>query len=135
MMEPLPRTRKQGSLDASLAIVNIVLLLIFFFLTTGQLLNPPTNGIELSETSELPLDRLPKPILVVSRDGSWSIDGEPVAPDLLGVAIDALPQPVRLNILINRDAPASSLLEVINRPELATVELRLVTLRLEKGSS
>jgi biopolymer transport protein ExbD len=125
----LPQPRKKVAIDVSLAIINIVLLLIFFFLTTGQLLNPHSGDVELAETTELPLDQLPSPILVVYRDGSWAIDGTPVAPELLGLALATLPKPVILHLLINRDAPASSLLTVIDRPELANVELRLVTLR------
>ena len=50
-------------MDISFAVVNIVLLLIFFFLVTGRLLNPIDPEIELAETSELPLDALPSPLL------------------------------------------------------------------------
>jgi biopolymer transport protein ExbD len=129
MSDLLPKRKKIIAMDVSLAIVNIVLLLIFFFLSTGQLLNPPSPGVDIAQTSELPLDQLPRPILVVSADGSWQIDGNPVAPDLIGLALAELPQPVILHILINRDAPASSLIGIINRPEMDQVEMRLVTLR------
>ncbi|MEL6426040.1 MAG: biopolymer transporter ExbD, partial [Pseudomonadota bacterium] len=54
--------RRTVELDVSLAIVNIVLLLIFFFLATGRLLNPVDARIDLSDTSDLPLDQLPSPI-------------------------------------------------------------------------
>lgn len=128
-MRALPQPKKPIALDVSLAIVNIVLLLIFFFLATGQLLNPPTSDVDLAETSELPLDALPSPVLVVVEDGSWELDGAPVAPDLLAVALAPLPQPLTLHILINRNAPAASLIDVMNRPELAEAELLLVTLR------
>lgn len=124
----LPRPHRKAKLDVSLAIVNLVLLLIFFFLSTGRLLNPVTNEIDLSETTDLPLDQLPSPILVVGEDGVWSLDGAPVAPELLGAALQSLPQPVTLHVLINRAAPANSLLAVINRPELRDVSLRLVTM-------
>ena len=128
-MRALPQPKKPIALDVSLAIVNIVLLLIFFFLATGQLLNPPAADVELAETSELPLDQLPSPVLVVVSDGSWELDGEPVAPDLLELALEPLERPLTLHILINREAPATSLIAVMNRPELAEAELRLVTLR------
>lgn len=128
-MRTLPRPAEKVSLDFSLAIVNIVLLLILFFLATGQLLNPPAKDVDLAETSELPLDQLPAPILVVSTDGAWELDGTPVAPDLLGTAIADLPQPVVLHVMINRDAPATALMEVLANPDLANTEMRLVTLR------
>lgn len=132
-MRPLPLPKKPIQLDVSLAIVNIVLLLIFFFLATGQLLNPPAADVELAETSELPLDTLPSPVLVVVADGSWELDGEAVAPDLLEVALAPLERPLILHILINRAAPATSLIAVMNRPELAEAELRLVTLRTTRA--
>lgn len=128
-MRPLPQAKKPIALDVSLAIVNIVLLLIFFFLATGQLLNPPAADVDLAETSELPLDQLPSPVLVVVADGSWELDGAQVAPDLLEVALEPLERPLTLHILMNKDAPATSLISVMNRPELAEAELRLVTLR------
>ena len=128
-MRRLPRPTEKVGLDFSLAIVNIVLLLILFFLATGQLLNPPSQDVDLSETSELPLDALPSPILVVSSKGAWQLDGIAVAPDLLGTAVADLPQPVTLHVMINRDAPATTLMEVLASPDLADTEMRLVTVR------
>lgn len=128
-MRALPRPSHKIQIDSSLAIVNIVLLLIFFFLATGQLLNPPSQGVDLAETTELPLDQLPSPILVVDASGGWQLDGEPVAPDLLGVAINNLEPPVTLHILIDGQAPAGALMEIVNRADLAGAEMKLVTLR------
>ena len=128
-MRSLPRPSDKVSLDFSLAIVNIVLLLILFFLATGRLLNPPAQDVDLAETSELPLDELPAPILIISAEGAWELDGVPVAPDLLGTAVSDLPQPVTLHVMINRDAPATALMEVLASPDLADTEMRLVTLR------
>lgn len=128
-MRALPRPKPKIQLDSSLAIVNIVLLLIFFFLATGQLLNPPSQGVDLAETTELPLDQLPSPILVVDESGAWQLDGAPVTPELLSVALSNLQEPVTLHILINGEAPANSLLEIVNRADLAAAEMKLVTLR------
>lgn len=130
MVQALPRPVKRIQLDVSLAIVNIVLLLIFFFLATGQLLNPPSQGVDLAKTSDLPLDQLPSPILVVDDDGEWALDGEPLAPELLGVAVEGFSGPFTLHILIDGEAPAGSLLNIVNRPELASVNMKLVTLRV-----
>lgn len=128
-MRPLIATRRPArGLDVSLAIVNIVLLLIFFFLATGRLLNPVGPDIDLSQTTDLPLDVLPSPILVVGTDGGWSLDGAPLAPDLLAAAVATFDTPARLHLLIDRGAPASALLDLVGRPELAEVDLRLVTL-------
>ena len=128
MKKSLASPRAPTHMDVSLAIVNIVLLLIFFFLATGRLLNPAGADLELSETSELPLDQLPEPILVVNKDGSWTLNGDDIVPENLDLALADLPQPVVLYLLINRTAPANTLLAVINRPELQDTEVRLVTL-------
>lgn len=128
MKKSLARNRAPAHMDVSLAIVNIVLLLIFFFLATGRLLNPAGAEIELSETTELPLDQLPEPILVINKDGSWALNGAKIVPENLDLALSDLPQPVVLYLLINRTAPANTLLAVINRPELQGTEVRLVTL-------
>jgi biopolymer transport protein ExbD len=128
-MTPLPRPRKKSEMDVSFAIVSIVFLLLFFFLLTGQMQNQTAQGMALAETSELPLDRLPSPILIVGEGGAWALDGSPVAPDLLALALQNLEQPVVLHVLIGKEAPADSLLAVVTRPDLANIELRLVTLR------
>lgn len=128
MKKSLARTRAPVNMDVSLAIVNIVLLLIFFFLATGRLLNPAGAAMDLSETRELPLDQLPEPILVINKDGSWALNGTEIAPENLDLALSDMPQPVVLYLLIDRTSPANTLLAVINRPELQETEVRLVTL-------
>jgi biopolymer transport protein ExbD len=128
-MKPLPKRNRRMDVDVSFSIVSIVFLLLFFFLMTGQVLNQTAERMALAETSELPLDRLPAPILVVDENGQWQLDGVPVAPDLLALALQDMAQPVVLHVLIGKEAPAESLLQVVTRPDLADIELRLVTLR------
>lgn len=135
MTRPLPRPQKPIQLDVSLAIVNIVLLLIFFFLATGRLLNPVGPDLELSQTSELPLDQLPSPILVIAADGTWQLNGAELAPELLDIAMQDLPEPVVLHVLINRQAPANALVAVMNRPELSQTGIKLVTLHRRSGEA
>jgi biopolymer transport protein ExbD len=105
--------------------VNIVLLLILFFLATGQILNTPNTSVELSETSELPVESLPKPLLVVG-DGGLELDGVAIPAEGLAQALEGA---TRLHVLIARDRPASDLVGLLSRPEFANLELRLVTVR------
>ena len=124
----LPIRRKLIGIDVSLAIVNIVLLLIFFFVVSGQdYAKPP--GVDLSMTSHLPLERLPKPILIIARNGDWSLNGEAITSELLPVALQEQPENTDLFLMIDRAAPANVLIGVLNRPELSAYRLRLVTLR------
>lgn len=123
----LPSAPKRLKVDNSLFIVNIVLLLILFFLATGQLLNSPDFGVELSETEELDIETLPSPLLIVDSSGSLSLDGEPVASELLG---SALANETTVHLLIPKTAPATQLLDLLSRDDLAHVEVRLVTIHL-----
>ena len=129
---PAPRGRVRA--DVSLAIVNIVLLLIFFFLATGGLLNSPSYGVDLSTTDELPIEMLPKPLLIVGPAGELSLNGEPVAIEVLGPRLIG---ETRVHLLIDRTTPATDLVALLSQPELAAVEVRLVTihLRTEDGGS
>ena len=122
----LPEPQLRARADVSLAIINIVLLLIFFFLATGQLMNARGDTvIELAETVDLPIEALPDPTLVVADDGTLTLNGNPVAPELLGTALADEPL---LHVLIARTAPASRLIEVISQADLADKEIRLVTI-------
>lgn len=130
MSVSLPPRRRHTTIDVSLAIVNIVLLLIFFFLVTGQIsAEKPSDDIDLPVSSNLPLDQLPRPLLMVTPGGEWLLDGTEVAPDLLGVALDALPEPLTLHLLLDRGAPADLLVAVLRNPALAQRPVRLVTLK------
>ena len=126
----LPRVQRKARVDTSLAIINIVLLLIFFFLATGSLMNSPSFGVDISETTELPIDLLPQPILVVGPTGDFLLNGDEIASEDLADAL--LDDPV-LHVLIDKDAPASELLDLLNRDDLLATEIRLVTLHLRKA--
>ena len=111
-------------MDSGLAIVNIVLLLIFFFLTTGSLSNSTTVTVQLPETTELPLDLLPKPLLTVSLEGELTLDGVPIE---RGSLADALVDDPLLHVLADREANAGEVLDLIAAEELIAVQVRLVT--------
>ena len=116
--------RKGNKMDSGLAIVNIVLLLIFFFLTTGSLSNSTTVTVSLPETTELPLDLLPKPLLTVSVEGDLTLDGVPIE---RGSLAEALIDDPMLHVLADREANAGELLDLIAAEELIAVQVRLVT--------
>lgn len=131
----LPEPARKPAHDSSLAIVNIVLLLIFFFLSTGSLTGGQKFPIALPETMELPLDLLPKPLLIVTRTGEMTLDGQPVAQGELNARLQQFPT---LHILADRDQNAGRLMDLIAAENLIAVELKLVTLHrkpLETGGA
>ncbi len=132
MLRPLlPSRRHTIRLDVSLAIVNIVLLLIFFFLATGSLLNSPGYNVDLSHTRDLPIDTLPRPILIVDDGGGLRLNGNTIAANQLGGALDG---ETTLHVLINKSAPAQDLLDLLAWPELAPFDIQLVTIH-ENGAA
>ncbi|MGJ8603738.1 MAG: ExbD/TolR family protein [Marivita sp.] len=128
----LPAPRVRHPIDSSLAIVNIVLLLIFFFLTTGSLLNSRSIEVALPETTRLPLDLLPQPLLTVSADGGMTLDGDPIDSGTLAAALIDSP---RVNVLTDQGLSATFLLETLAAENLVAVEVRLVTLHRETGDA
>ncbi|WP_298262206.1 biopolymer transporter ExbD [uncultured Litoreibacter sp.] len=133
----LPKTQRKFPLDFSLTTVNIVLLLIFFFLVSGSLVETEELTVDLAETSELPLDRLPRPLLLMDVDDKLRLNGDPVTSDTLLSALTPLLNPTapRLHILADRDVAAGTLVTLIQRPDLRGIEIKLVTLRQHKPKS
>ena len=123
------RVERQG-LDSSLAIVNIVLLLIFFFLATGSIMNSRTVEVALPETTELPLDLLPKPLLTVSTAGDITLDGEPLE---RGTLSELLLDSPTLYVLADRALAAGALLDILAEENLVAVAVRLVTIHRNEG--
>lgn len=125
----IPPPRPRAQMDVSLAIVNLVLLLIFFFLISGRMDAPTGHGVDVAHSQDLPLDQLPSPVLVVPDQGEWQLDGMAVSPELLAVALDAWPGDLPVHLVIDRGAPAERLAALLARPELARRMVRLVTVR------
>ena len=133
----LPQTSRKIPLDFSLTTVNIVLLLIFFFLVSGSLVETEELTVDLAQTSELPLDRLPRPLLLMDVGDKLQLNGNPVTPETLLPALTPLlkADAPRLHILADRDVPAGALVSLIQRSDLQGIEIKLVTLRQFKPKS
>ena len=127
----LPPRPVQHKPDTSLAIVNIVLLLLFFFLTTGTLASGPDTQVHLPATQEMPSGHLPTPILEVGDGGILRLDGAVISlPDLS----DAFSTGQILHVLMDGTAPALDLLELLARPEFSDLDIRLVTRHRRVGA-
>jgi len=130
MQSRLPQRRKGAQFDSSLAIINIVLLLIFFFITTGSLMSSRTVEVSLPETTRLPLDLLPEPLLIIQADGAMLLDGEVVEKGALAAALIDSPT---VHVLTDREMTAGTLLTILDEEALIAVEVQLVTLHLKAG--
>lgn len=136
-MALIPQTRRRTKPDFSLTTVNIVLLLVFFFLLAGTIVETEEMEVNLAVTEDLPLDRLPRPLLLMGLDGQWSLDGQAVTREGLAVVLAQMQEGEerRLYLLSDAALPASELVALVQDPALAGVNLQLVTLhQIAQGS-
>jgi len=131
-MIPVPKARRKP--DFSLATINIVFLLLLFFLSVGTIVDSQELGVEAPETSELPLDRLPRPLLLIDLDGNLSLDGEALNSEtLLSVAkaagTDKAGAARAINILAAAELPGRDLVNVVAKLSAEGLQTKLVTLR------
>ncbi|MAQ44573.1 MAG: hypothetical protein CL812_01730 [Confluentimicrobium sp.] len=116
--------------DFGLAQVNIVLLLVLFFLVVGTIVETDELAIDPAVTQDLPLERLPRPLLVLTPGGGWLLDGAEVdratALARLTETREALPT---VHLLAPRDLPAEDLLATVEALRPAGLAITLVPLR------
>lgn len=126
------RAPRRDKFDFSLAAINIVLLLLFFFVVSGTVMGRNETGVKAPLTVRLPHEKLPRPLLLIASDGLFLNDRPTGREELTetlragGAGIDKR-HPV-LNVLAERDLPAERLLDVVDMAQAAGVEVRVVTL-------
>ena len=101
--------RKKG--EPTIALINIVFLMLIFFLVAGTLAQPLDGDLQLIETSDLE-GREPPDALVLHADGRLSYRGETqadVSMFLSGKGEDDLSQ---VRVVPDRNAQADALVEV-----------------------
>ncbi|MBS3650131.1 biopolymer transporter ExbD [Pseudaminobacter sp. 19-2017] len=137
---PVPPDHRRN--DFTLTMINIVFLLLLFFLTTGSLTNRQEAQSTVPVTRNLPLERLPRPLLLIEEDGSLFLDGAAVYRDEVGPAAKRALQTIGrddavLSLLAQRDMPARPLLNLVEQLRAEGLPLQLVTLRqpLDTGAS
>lgn len=129
-MSYLPSRPRRPRHDFSLTVVNIVFLLLLFYLATGSLIKRNELETDVPVTLDLPLERLPRPLLLIAADRSLSLDGAPLTMDELPtMAREAASPGGFLNVLADRSMAGREFLEVLARVDAAGVPVRIVTMR------
>ncbi|MFN4160346.1 MAG: ExbD/TolR family protein [Gemmobacter sp.] len=111
--------------EPTIALINVVFLMLIFFLVAGQVAAPLDREVTLVEADTIAA-RVPDDVLVLRRDGTTLWRGDPMDPEAFAVQQGT---PV-LRLLPDRDVPARDLVAVAGRLRAAGAqEVRLVTAR------
>jgi len=107
---PLPTPKARPKADPTLGLINVVFLMVMFFLIAGTLAAPPPPGINPVATAEA--DEAPPPdLLTVAADGTLLRGGVASDPESAWLELPEYHRnPVRL--LPDRDAPAARVVEI-----------------------
>ena len=131
-MSYIPAPRKRPKPDFSLSTINIIFLLLLFYLVSGSLIQPAELEADAPVTRDLALDQLPRPLVLLTGEGLF-LDGQPVARENLAAeahaALERMPRARFVNVLAERTAPAADLLDLVAGIQAADMPVRLVTLR------
>ena len=122
MIRPAPQRRTR---DSTIPMINVVFLMLIFFLIAGTVAPPLDPGLELVDTSGLE-GREPPDALVLRQDGTLSFRGAPTDPAAYMASHGTGP----VRIVPDRDAPGSRLIEVTGTlRRLGAPSVFLVTVR------
>ncbi len=122
MIRPGPPRWKR---DSTIPMINVVFLMLIFFLIAGTVAPPLDPGLELVDTSGLE-GREPPDALVLRQDGTLSFRGDPTDPTAFMASHGTGP----VRIVPDRDVPGSRLIEVTGTlRRLGAPSVFLVTVR------
>lgn len=100
-------TRPSRKRDSTIPLINVVFLMLIFFLIAGTLAPPIDPDLDLVDTSELD-GREPPDALVLNREGALSFRGRPVDPETYMANHESGP----VRIVPDRDASGPRLMEI-----------------------
>lgn len=108
------RARTASKREPTIALINIVFLMLVFFMVAGTLAQPIDSDLRLVRTADLE-GRPPPDALVIRADGTMNYRGEPVtkAEDYMqGISSAASPE---IRLVPDRDLPASQLVRIARK--------------------
>lgn len=84
----MKRVKRTSRREPAISLINIIFLILIFFMITGSLARPVPASLELVETSGLACCAGPR-VLAVAADGALSVNGAPI--DSLEAYLQAAP--------------------------------------------
>ena len=117
---------KSAKREPTTALINIVFLILIFFMVAGTLSGPKDTSIEFVSTEGLECCIDPD-ALTISRDGAMSLDGAPITSFAQVIAAADKINPV-VRIAPDQNLPAHQLLAIVRELEEAGFsEITIVT--------
>lgn len=105
------RLRRKSAKEPTIALINIVFLMLVFFMVAGALAPPLDPALALVKTADL--DTVSPPdALVVHPDGRLSYRGEDVASAAAWLQAQAPGDDAAVRVVPDRDLPASDLVSL-----------------------
>lgn len=133
-----PRIRRRERMEFALPTINVIFLLMLYFLIAGTIVQKDELSVAPPVTTEDALDRLPRPLLVISDADTFTLDGDALPrADLVAAAAAAIASPLaespQLNVLAPADMAAIPFLELLELLGAGGIPVRLVTVEAEAG--
>lgn len=134
-----PRVKKRERMEFALPTINVIFLLMLYFLVAGTIVQKDELSVAPPVTEEVATDRLPRPLLVISEAGTFTLDGAPLTrEELVSAAAAAIADPLaqtqHLNILAPAGMAASPFLDILAMFGAGNVPVRLVTIEATEAT-
>jgi biopolymer transport protein ExbD len=134
------RPRRRGRMEFALPTINVIFLLMLYFLIDGTIVQRNELSVAPPEIAEVPTDRLPRPLLLIADGGQFFLDGRELVLGDLAAAAQAATGPVaqshQLNVLAPAGMEAGTFLDILAALSAAGVPVRVVTVgTMEAGAS
>jgi biopolymer transport protein ExbD len=131
--------RPREKLDFPFAIINVILLLLFFFIVTGSIVGKNETGVAPPLTSQLATERLPRPLLAIDKTGALYLDEVPTSlPQAIAhvqkLAQDSSSPQQVLNVITDRTFSAQRFLAIVDEIRRAGIAVRIVTVDDRAGA-
>ncbi|MEQ3693581.1 MAG: biopolymer transporter ExbD [Thalassolituus sp.] len=117
-MSVLPKQRNSSSDDNMIPLINIVFLLLIFFMVAGHIQKRPNASIELPTLTNLETPANLQRFVEINADGMVSMDEKSMTPEQVGDALSVISTSERMTEGMAEKSDAAG--------ELTAVELTLV---------
>ena len=125
-----PRRRKA---EPTIALINIVFLMLIFFLVAAQIAPPLDNNLNLVSTRDLE-GREPPDALVITADGEMAYRGALITPtQYVTIKQESEPELETIRLVPDRDLSAATLIDIGS--QLQSLGVERVFIVTERGLS